>query len=99
MKLHNNLFRNGHSKREVRQALKDHYVRDSKIIQVSDAVTGFSVGYIAHQQSALVGVAVFAGVFSALISLRLFIDQSNRNHFLHRLDWEDALKRKDEDEL
>jgi hypothetical protein len=95
--VHNNMFQNGHSKKEVRQAYKNDYIRDLRLMNIYDVITVICIGVVAFQQSALIGIAVFVGSNAALVGLRKFIEQSNRNYFLHRLDWEDALKRRDDD--
>ena len=88
--MHTNLFGYGHSRREVKNALNDHQKRDSRILTVLDVVLGGCVLYLVrnlpHPDVVAIAMAVLAGV----TGMRYFVDQSVRNFYLHRLDWEAA---------
>ena len=88
--MHLNLFGQGHSRREVREALDQHQKRDRGILQFLDMVVGVCVLYLIRNQPMLDAVAIFIGVFAALSGVRYFVDQSVRNFYLHRLDWEES---------
>lgn len=88
--MHTNMFSQGHSRREVKSALNEHQKRDSRVIKVLDLVFGVCVLYLVRNQPALDAAAIFVAALTALSGMRYFIDQSVRNFYLHRLDWEDA---------
>lgn len=44
--------------------------------------------YEVRHQPLYDAIAIVLGALCALTSMRYFIDQSNRNFYLHRLDWE-----------
>jgi len=88
--MHNNLFGFGHTPDEVYQSIVKDAGRDSKIIRFSDAVAIFCLfGALGDWwgKADLFWIGLFV---SAAYAMRVFIDQSNRNFFLHRLDWERA---------
>lgn len=88
--MHVNLFSNGHSRREIHKALREHYERDSRILFVIDAVLGGSVLYLIRNLPTDQAIAIAVAIGATVTGLRYFIDQSNRNFYLHRLDWEAA---------
>ncbi len=88
--MHTNMFSYGHSRKEVKKALNEHQTRDSKILKVFDIALILSVGYLIRDFSHLDKLAIIVAVFSAVSGMRYFVDQSVRNFYLHRLDWEEA---------
>jgi hypothetical protein len=88
--MHINMFSQGHSRSEVRAGLNAHQKRDSRVLGVLDLVLGACLLYLVRNQPALDAVVLFIAVVAALSGMRYFIDQSVRNFYLHRLDWEDA---------
>ena len=88
--MHVNMFSLGHSRREVKAGLNQHQKRDSKVLSALDLTLGGCVAFLIRNQSPLDAVAIFVATFAALTGMRYFVDQSVRNFYLHRLDWEDA---------
>lgn len=88
--VHTNLFRFGHSRREVKDALARHQKRDGRVIHVLDIIMIVCVLYLARNLPRLDTVAAGVAVWTAMTGMRYFIDQSVRNFYLHRLDWEEA---------
>lgn len=88
--MHNNMFSDGHERAEVKTALIQHLKRDSRVVRTLDVITGLCLAFELRHQSGLDSAGIFIGVFAALSALRHFIDQSNRNFFLHRLDWDET---------
>jgi len=88
--MHTNLFSQGHSRQEVRAALSEHQKRDGRIIQVLDLVWAACLFYLVRKLPPPEIAAALVGAFAAISGLRYFVDQSVRNFYLHRLDWEAA---------
>lgn len=88
--MHTNLFGFGHSRREVKEALSQHQKRDSGILKGLDFVFGICVLYLVRNQPIWDAVAIMVAAIVGLSGMRYFIDQSVRNFYLHRLDWECA---------
>ena len=92
--MHVNLFSQGHSRREVKDALNRHQKRDSGVLRALDFALALSVLYLVRNlprfDAVAIGVAIGVAIFAGVSGLRYFIDQSVRNFYLHRLDWEDA---------
>ena len=86
--MHINLFGFGHSRHEVKEALNQHQKRDSAILKGLDFVFGACLLYLVRNQPAWDVVAIMVAAFAGLSGLRYFVDQSVRNFYLHRLDWE-----------
>tara|TARA_R110002033_G_scaffold162231_1_gene198891 strand:- start:286 stop:561 length:276 start_codon:yes stop_codon:yes gene_type:complete len=86
--MHQNLFQNGHAHAEVYEAIRADYARDSKAVKFFDAIW---IGALIAGLIDLFELSslwfVLAAIFT-MISLRYFVDQSNRNHMLHRIDWD-----------
>jgi hypothetical protein len=89
--MHNNLFGQGHSRREVKDALIEHQKRDSRTVQLLDYLVAGCALYLVRNQPYLDAAAIVIGFFAASSSIRYFVDQSIRNFYLHRLDWEESL--------
>ncbi|RYE42892.1 MAG: hypothetical protein EOP21_07945 [Hyphomicrobiales bacterium] len=89
---HVNLFSAGHTSDEVRSALEQHQRRDGRWIGFYDLVMGGCVAYLLRDTEPLTFIAGLTAVLMAITGMRYFIDQSNRNFYLHRLDWERSLE-------
>ncbi len=87
--MHVSLFSKGATTEEVRSALRRDYRSDSLKVRLLDLLFVGSLLFLARNQPLENLVAVLLAAFSALTAVRIFIDQSARNFFLHRLDWED----------
>lgn len=96
--MHTNLFANGHTTRDVYEALVNHQKRDQTIVLVADLGLAASIWMAARTsgQDRLIWFVLIA--FTGMTALRYFIDMSNRNSFLHRLDWDEAKAREIADE-
>lgn len=88
--MHTSLFSLGHSRREVKKALIQHQKRDSRMVNVLDLVFGVCVIYLVRNLPLFDGAAIFVGVYVGITGMRYFVDQSIRNFYLHRLDWEES---------
>lgn len=88
--MHTNLFRFGHSKREIKEALNQHQKRDSGILRLLDFVFVVCVLYLARNQPMWDAAAITVAAIAGVSGVRYFVDQSVRNFYLHRLDWDDA---------
>jgi hypothetical protein len=88
--MHNNLFSAGHSRAEIKNALNDQQKRGHSVLQVLDFVAGGSLIYLLRNQPIIDAIVAFVAIFAALSGLRCFVDQSVRNFYLHRLDWEET---------
>ena len=90
--MHISLFANGHSSDEVYRPIVVDMKRDSKAIQFLDIATvGCLIGGLNNWMG--YGNAFWVGFFLLSASgLRFFIDQSNRKHLLHKLDWEHSIQ-------
>lgn len=89
--MHTNLFSAGHSTDEVYQALGEHQARDHRTLRFLDLATAAAlIGALTNFNGWGTGLWV-AAAFLGLSSTRYFIDTSNRNFFMHRLDWEAAV--------
>jgi len=87
---HTNLFDHGHSKSEVKKALNQHQKRDSGTLKGLDFVFGICLIYLVRNQPMWDAVAIVIVAFTGMSGMRYFVDQSVRNFYLHRLDWDDA---------
>ncbi len=87
--MHTSMFSQGHSRGEVREGMKGHQRRDRTIVTVLDLFAAGCLIYLLRDWAALDKTAALVGAAALLIGLRYFIDMSNRNFYLHRLDWED----------
>lgn len=88
--MHVNLFQFGGTRRDVRDALNRDQKRNHGTLQAFDAVATVCLIYLVRHQPPLDIAALVIGAFAAVSGLRYFVDQSIRNFYLHRLDWEDA---------
>lgn len=84
------LFRWGASRSEVKQSIIADYKRDQKRLSWTDLLTGLALLALVKDLDLTQKIGAFGLVTTALAGIRLFIDQSNRNWFLHMLDFERA---------
>lgn len=86
--MHVNLFSAGHTRGEVYQALSEHQARDQRTLRFLDGVTALALlGAVTNYHGWATPLWLVAAVAGAS-AVRHFIDMSNRNFFMHRLDWE-----------
>lgn len=88
--MHTNLFSLGHSRQEVKDALNAHQKRDSRTLRALDFVLVICILFLVRNQQTLDAVAIVVAAFAGMSGLRYFVDQSVRNFYLHRIDWEGA---------
>lgn len=88
--MHNNLFERGHSRAEVKMGLLKDQKRDGTRLWLLDLVLVVCVLYLIRSFPDWDRAAILGAVLAAVMGMRNFIDQSVRNFYLHRLDWEDA---------
>lgn len=91
--MHSNLFDGRFSDDEVYEALKRDTARDSKSITIMDIILASAGLYLVRDLPTWDKVAALVFAFVAMRRLYFFIDQSNRNFFMHWLDWQRARKR------
>ena len=91
MQPHSNLFDDLGSKAAVYRKLQQDCLRDQKYCRWCQVLCGMFLGasYLVSGPAAASGLLVLAAL-AALQYLVLFIDQSNRNFFMHAIDWMDA---------
>jgi len=87
--MHKNLFAYG-DRRDVYEGLQQDYKRDHRQTQVMDFILFAGVGFLARSLSGWDFAAVLAVAFVGLSRLNTFIDNSNRNFFMHMIDWTEA---------
>jgi hypothetical protein len=90
--MHTNMFSYWPSRKEVKAALNEHQTRDSKRLTVLDIMFFLSIVYLIRDFSFLDAIAIWVAAFTGVYGMRYFVDQSVRNFYLHRLDWEEAEK-------
>lgn len=88
--MHRNLFIFGNSRREIKDALNEHQKRDSRILGALDIAFALCVAYLVRNQPTFDAIAIVGASYTGVVGMRYFVDQSVRNFYLHRLDWEDA---------
>ena len=96
--MHTNLFANGHTTSEVYEALVKHQKRDQTIVMIADLGLAASIWMTTRTsgQDRVIWLVLIA--FTGMTALRYFIDMSNRNSLLHRLDWDEAKARESADD-
>lgn len=90
--MHRNLYASA-DEDEVYAALERDTNRDSKVINTMDLVLIVAAIYLARSLPTWDFVAVLVVAFVGMQRLNYFIDQSNRNFFMHMLDWQQSQKR------
>lgn len=89
--MHRNMFEWGGDRRGVYEAFNRDYKRDSRTLQIFDAVAGLAVVYLAVRHlEGLDTLAACAAYYCGVSGLRYFTDQSARNFLMHHLDWSAA---------
>lgn len=89
--MHINLFSTGHSTDQVYNALAEYQARDARMVRILDMVTAATlIGALTNFNGWGMGLWV-ATAFLGLSSTRYFVDMSNRNFLLHRLDWDSQI--------
>lgn len=88
--MHTNLFVHGHSREEVKSAMEEHQRRDSRTLRLIDLSLGGTLLVLVRDMEPLDAIALFVAALCGLSGLQYFVDQSVRNFYLHRLDWEQA---------
>lgn len=89
--MHKNLFNYGDDD-EVYASLQRDYRRDSRQVQVMDLLAVGLVVYIARDLGTWDAVATILLAAIVMSRLNTFIDNSNRNFFMHLIDWQRARK-------
>lgn len=87
--MHNNMFQHGHTRQEVRQALNNDHKRSHKYLQILDVIFSLCLLFLVRHLPTWDIVAVMVAATTGVSGMRYFIDQSVRNFYLHRLDWEE----------
>lgn len=85
---HINLFEYG-DKKEVYKALQDHYDRDTWIHMWWHFVLlacALGAAFISEHMDWL---WIFGGLYAVERAITRFIDNSNRNWFMHAIDWKE----------
>ncbi|MEG8041304.1 hypothetical protein QP164_00150 [Sphingomonas sp. LR59] len=91
--MHIDLFDTGHSTDEVYRALCEHQARDARTLRILDIATAAAlIGALTDFNGWGMGLWV-AAAFLGLSSTRYFVDTSNRNFLMHRMDWDAAALR------
>lgn len=93
--MHNNLFQYAADEREVYADLQRDAGRDVRVRQVLNLVTVLAGAYLARDLAKLDVLAVVLCIWSALAGLQYFIDESNRNFWMHQIDWSRATRERD----
>lgn len=88
--MHENLFKSGHSRLEVREAQLQHQKRDHTKMVVLDSILAVCALFLVRNLEFWDACAAYVGLSAFVFGLRYFVDMSARNFYLHRLDWEDA---------
>ena len=91
--MHHNLFASG-DEQEVYAGLVRDTKRDGRMIGYMDLVLIGAALYLARHLPVWDFAAVFAVAFVGMQRLNYFIDQSNRNFFMHMLDWQEVRDRR-----
>lgn len=88
--MHTNMFAYGADEKDVYTALERDTARGSKSITVMDLILAVAALYLVRDLPTWDKVAALVFAFVAMRRLYFFIDQSNRNFFMHWLDWRRA---------
>ena len=87
--MHNNLFAYG-NERDVYEALQRDFKRDTRQTQIMDLMICALVLFLTRHFSFWARIAAFAATVVEISRLNTFIDNSNRNFFMHMIDWLEA---------
>lgn len=90
---HKNLFEYVSSSKDVYQVMQSHMKRDGRFVSFS--IIGATVCFgMALKLGATDGWPwLVGGVAVAFFGLTYFIDNSNRNFYLHMIDWTESTRR------
>lgn len=91
---HNNLFEYASDSKEVYQVMQSHMKRDGRFVSLG--IIGATICFgMALKLGATDGWPwLIGGLAVALIGLTYFIDSSNRNFYLHMIDWIESTRGK-----
>jgi 2-methylcitrate dehydratase PrpD len=85
---HRNLHEWGHSAAEVGASMRKDYKRDHRTLTFYDVAGAACLAFVLRSwQVSEIAAALGCYIFT-VSALRLFVDQSNRNWFLHRVNWD-----------
>lgn len=84
------MFQSGHSRGEVIDQVKQDYKHDSRSMKVIDFVFCACLFYLVHNHPPLDALAIVGAAGAGITGMRVFVDQTARNFYLHRIDWESA---------
>lgn len=87
---HTNLHGLGHSTSEVRIAVAEHYDRDLTGLRIKEGIATLALLYLVRGWPWQDMLAIAAVVLGFTEALKAYVDNSNRNWWLHHLNWEDA---------
>lgn len=90
--MHNNLFNWASDDREVYATLQRDTKRDIRVRQSLNFVFIAAVAYLSRDMPGLDRLAAVVAAWSGLAGLQYFIDESNRNFWMHQIDWMRATK-------
>ena len=90
---HRNLHYIGGGTQEVADSVRRDYKRDSKWVQINDVFLAIGILWLVRHWEYLDGLALFVAVFTGITGLRMFIDQSNRNFWLHSVNFDSERRR------
>ncbi len=91
--MHTNLFSKGHSKDEVQLAMEQDQKNDSLKIRILDVIFVGALIFLVRSEPFDMIIAYVLLGFTGLTALRIYIDQSIRNFYLHPLDWDEETRR------
>ncbi len=92
MSSHNNLFADLPDANAVYRAMQDHMKRDRYLTVIFGSAALFSFFQALQSGMAEGWPWLIGGVAAAFCSLIYFIDNSNRNFYLHTVDWIEAAR-------
>ena len=91
---HSNLFEYASEPKEVYQVMQSHMKRDARFVSVSIIGTTICFGMALKSGVTDGWPWLIGGLAVAFIGLTYFIDNSNRNFYLHMIDWIESTRGK-----
>jgi hypothetical protein len=85
--MHHNLFGLGHSPRDVYAKLQEDSKRDQRTRMIFNIVFCASVWFLARGLGTWDQFGALIAAWSGMAGIQYFIDESNRNFWMHQLDW------------
>ncbi|HUE80283.1 MAG TPA: hypothetical protein VMN38_11725 [Sphingomicrobium sp.] len=85
--MHTNIFAGCNTEREAYESLQRDSKSNVREIQIMDLVLIIAAFYLLRNLERWDAIAVVALGISFMVRLNTFVDNSNRNFFLHMLDW------------